>query len=967
MPERDSTWRFSTTTVSANRRGSRTAVPREDASLILGIDGNSEGCLRPSTGFKRLIDMDYGYGTDDDLVANNGLYKCANDKEVFPFTARIGSTKYMTGYVKRSLNDTQDKAVYRLILRIGNETTWRTDVSFLFTAGLIAPESYAGEQMDVVTFGRFVYVFRAGKQPFYFYVEESGGGYNLIVQQDTGPGLAPTLTTPLQNSAGAVTTVGCGRTANQDVTDVLTPMTPPSVGDADGRVLFWGFSDLQIVQTPAPPAPPFTQDQNPNLKIRNVRTTNACRDTALNGPSELGLWASPPQPNPSFGTLFMYVNGVPQTPTWPGPLNYGEREGWAWRGRQADNEPIAIETPEVWAYQLFDTRTGRQSPISNRLEAWHDGYGDSGWRETITGSAGGLQSNAGPITFPMLQLIYRHAKYDTIRFYRGRRTSPELNPSEIVMSLEKEVPLNTYHIDSQPVDTNWKVAAIFPSLTEQELSLQDTFVETTAVEGEMPYAGSALLYEGGMLFGKHASLDGTTGGLATVTWSDLNSINPEVVPASNKYPLQMPDEEIERFCRLGPNVVGFSRLAQYLVRRETQYIKVMPMHINFGVAGARGACEVGSDVYYLTESGLNVVSQNGALQDLNIINKIITEEWATNLNRVSMAYDGAAGVLFMLNPSQERIVALWLRRSRMSEFVDATFRQVIEGDIPFDGNPANRFQRRAVFVQSAELNSTDTTTRLMYYDYTRSKGTVMMMDIGGALTHNVESYTSGSDTIHLGLGVIPTFASNLYLYVLTGPNAGRKIKVRYFEPPAPGSGTGTGVPVLDVVAKIEPVNFNLSEVLVSLSPVYFEWIGSMIGINPDADALADVQSATDFFATRHVESIQACFSDVQLTEEGLPTIARYQAAVYRGTEDQPLQVAFPETTATRELVQSIEDGPSRNVAAFGDASDSPYRLGVSGAAMFPAIRIFTAGVDYRLLSVVVKGQLREPDSLRPRE
>jgi len=942
-------WRYNLTNVTATRRASRTATPAGMAARLIGVDGNRDGGLRPSTGFKSVVDLTYGFGTDAELLSTNGLNKGGRMTAWEPITFSVGDAKYAYGFLYQVLNDTETKAIWRLKIRVGDSLTWLNDADMGKVQGLTAPEDWDGEQAQVAMVGRFVYVFRSSKRPFVFYLDEpTPGNYTLVVTETTGPGPVPELINPAKNSASALITVGGGRTANQDVTEVVPAMTAPAGDlDASARVVYFGFSGLHQVSSDG-----VTYVSNPALQIRNLPSPTIT-DQALNGPSDLGLWAVPPQPDPTFLDVDWWVNGVRSGYSYPAPPSANhEREDWGWnKGARASNTPMGFtHTSFVWAYRLFDSTTGRLSQLSTRLESGSDGYGDSGVIEEVNTELGSKNSNIIPITFPMIQIIYDSTRYDTMLLYRGR-TAQGLTADETILSLEASVTLADYLIDTQPA-APWKVAAYFPVLSDEELNVQETFQGDDVYLEQMPYAGSVIPYEGALLMGAFGQLDDTIGGLGKVMWSSLLEISPELVPPSNRYTLEMPDEEINRFHKLGPNVLALSRQNPYLFRREITHMKAQIMHGGYGIPGHRASCQVGSSVFYITEHGLQKVNSQGQLTDLGVINEVIQLDWAPDLDVVEMAYDTPSSVVFLLNPNAEEAVALWVRADRMTEFVDMTFIHVKEGDVPYSVGTLTRLQKRAVFVQYIRTNATDYKWRVFVYDYNRTKGTVTTLQPSGNLILTLaQPYLAGTTTFD-AVESVPLNAEGAVLYVLDGPYVGWKLTVNY----------RVSANRLDVQPKMVSLP---SGTKFSVSPMYFEWVGSALGLENEEGF--EYGQNGEFHAVRHVDSLVASFTSV--TYSGVDdTEARYEGTVYLGNATMPADKRFPEDNR-RAQVQSVMNGASVNAAAFSDPldTDAEGRTGVQGNAVHPGVRIFVSDLDFQLLSVRVTGTIRDEDTMRRRD
>lgn len=940
--------------VSEYKRTSRVGTPQGSASLLVGVDGNYEGGLRPITGFSAVTDLEYGYGTDVELIATGGYKAGGVLKGIRGVTFRIDDNNYAAGYVYRVLSDDQTKAVIRLKVIIGQDTAWTTDYDLGFTQGLLGgSEPYNGEGFHAETFGRFVYVFRASKEPLVFYITSTNGAapFTLKVVTDTGPGPAPTLLLPQQNSAGVKVTAGGGRTANKDVTDILTTMTPPASGDAEARMLFFGFSDVRQVKASAM-GPDLT---NPYAHVRNIPSPNQA-DDGLNGPSDLGLWVTPIQPDPYFGVVNWYQNGTPRTPAYAAGT-YNEFYGLGYnRSGSPDEAPQGFTYPAVWAYRLFDTRTGRASPLSNRLEGIDEIYGRTAYEETLDSS--GLNSNMAPVTFPMFQVIYDKTRYDTLLLYRSRRNTEGLDVDERTLSLERQITLSDYHIDSQPANTDWGCAAYFPVLTDGEITQQPIWQEPVSGDflEEMPKAGSALAYEGIMLFGKMKQLDVTTTGLGKVMWSSLTEINPELVSVNDYYPLYTPDEEVERFCRSGPNVVGFTRLGSYMFRREANFMKGLAMHEGFGITGPEAACTVGSDIYFVTESGVNIIGQNGKLQDLSSLNYVIQNEWKSDLDKIQMAYDQPSSAVFIYNPVKNKACVLWLRTSRITEIWDMPFENCFSADVPAQLSVVgSRLQRRAAFAAYiSPVLTTDEKWRIFVYDYAREKDPGSMLAPNGNRFFRVDGDWSFDNTILPVQQAVGLDSERCYLYVMEGVYKGVRIEVvrrnSFYE--------------FEVVARANDGEL-ADGTLLGLSPIYFQWIGPMLG----AENAEGMQfSSRDYNSVRHVDSLRCSFTDIPdyiVAEQDHP---KWLASIYTGTSELPKDSKFP-TGNSRQPVKSVVEGLSPYAASFSDPAEDEIdpNSGVQGNVLFPSIRIFCPQTDYTLLSVGVHGTLRSEDSMGSRE
>jgi len=78
--------------------------------------------------------------------------------------------------------------------------------------------------------------------------------------------------------------------------------------------------------------------------------------------------------------------------------------------------------------------------------------------------------------------------------------------------------------------------------------------------------------------------------------------------------------------------------------------------------------------------------------------------------------------------------------------------------------------------------------------------------------------------------------------------------------------------------------------------------------------------------------------------------------VFLGEETTAKSFAIP-VDRDLEVVSSIKEGEPDHWAAFDDPNEQTFKgkHGVRGFSLAPALEIFSADVDYRLLQVQVKG------------
>lgn len=157
MPDLKTDWSYPVMETTLDKRLERPGVQRGYSSEMTGVDGRSEGGLKPFPGFKLVHTM-------------TGLYSDGNHSRasrIVDFKAvdfRIGSEFYGYGFVYRVTRGST--SVCDVFIDYWDSVTsgWTYGTKLMNNVS-------SGGQFDVQSSGRFVYVFLEGASPALFYVE----------------------------------------------------------------------------------------------------------------------------------------------------------------------------------------------------------------------------------------------------------------------------------------------------------------------------------------------------------------------------------------------------------------------------------------------------------------------------------------------------------------------------------------------------------------------------------------------------------------------------------------------------------------------------------------------------------------------------------------------------------------------------------------------------------------------------
>lgn len=622
---------------------------------------------------------------------------------------------------------------------------------------------------------------------------------------------------------------------------------------------------------------------------------------------------------------------------------------------QADTEPRMMDGGAyAFAYQLYDSNTGRRSALSEI--AW----------------ANAADFTADP-SFFVLELLYDSNKFDQAYVYRSVRVQDAGGTYVATyLHLERIITLTDYE-SNLAVAYPFKHSVYYYVLEDKALVYQDYFQDQSLFDEVMPRGGAALMYGNTLLVSRisggdpssteESRPDDALRGLGEIRYSSLTDVSPELFPASNRYVPKTPSNEVISFAQVGDGAVGWSLDRQYFIRKEGQYIRIVEVHQGFGITGPKAVDVVGSTAYFLTHKGLKAVDANSQLEDIKAFNQVIMEEWGLDDRAdVSVAFDAALSCLFVHNPAAFQTLCLWFNTGKASELLDMAFTQVFRGPWPDEGS--GNLVDRVFFLQDCPDHSTsdeflpDWRPRVYIVDKDRSKtgwfGAYgappnLLLDIGGDAVFETTADAAGG--IVEVSGTLPVSPEGAMMYVLDSPDAsfiGMSAQI-YYMPTA--SQFSVGGPGVDQSLDGLPTGST-----VGISPIYLRWVGHPLDNRATTDQGSFAQGI-DFHRIKQVSSLECAFTDVS-GDESETTNAKYRGLCYRGSDEDPLDAVPPVGSSAGGSVGSVINREGRNAAYFRDSdSDASIALGVVGNCLCPGVEIFCPNLDYRLVSVRVTGKL----------
>ena len=139
----------------------------------------------------------------------------------------------------------------------------------------------------------------------------------------------------------------------------------------------------------------------------------------------------------------------------------------------------------------------------------------------------------------------------------------------------------------------------------------------------------------------------------------------------------------------------------------------------------------------------------------------------------------------------------------------------------------------------------------------------------------------------------------------------------------------------------------------SLSPVYFRWVGHPLTVTSDDSGRAMV----NLHRTKQMDSLGCSFVDVSSPGSSYDAYSRFNGQVFEGSLSPTPKSENWVVDQDAERVQSVMDGEGSRWVSFGIDTTLGGNYGVIGGTLSPAVEIILSDLDFRLMSVLVNGKI----------
>jgi len=311
---------------------------------------------------------------------------------------------------------------------------------------------------------------------------------------------------------------------------------------------------------------------------------------------------------------------------------------------------------------------------------------------------------------------------------------------------------------------NWATSETWDSLTadigilvDEALPFQTMYDPEKDIVVSPPQSGAIGRYAG-LTFMAQASDSG--GGYDTLSSSPEHT-SPEYF---STYSTRIGDPEDGRPLRFIPAGDSLFQLCYNAIIHIFKSGKLKPiqfsrLHRKRGPVGKEVAHSSGNSVFMISGLGLVVLNaSDGSMGSVTAVDRIIFDDWKSEISDVKSCYDAKLNASFFLNPTQEEMLILW-HSTRVCSMLDgANFVGATSG--PDIGTGKND---RAFFI---------TATGLIVSPDNLESGSGTMWDISSSYSLNGTATATSATTLTDANATLNADMVGAKLYITTGENAG---------------------------------------------------------------------------------------------------------------------------------------------------------------------------------------------------
>ena len=311
---------------------------------------------------------------------------------------------------------------------------------------------------------------------------------------------------------------------------------------------------------------------------------------------------------------------------------------------------------------------------------------------------------------------------------------------------------------------NWATSGTWDSLQvtigtliDQALPFQAVYDPEKDIVSSPPQSGTIGRYEGQTYMAQASSVDG---GYDTLFSSAEHTAAPDYFSTYNRRVGDPEDGRPLRFIPAGESMfqLSYNAIVHIFKSGKLRPIQISRLHRKKGIVGKEAAHSSGNSIFMISGLGLSILNAtDGGMGGISAADRVIFDDWKSDLATVKSGFDALANASFFLNPTREEMLVVWHSTQVCTLLDGANFVGISEGPDITAGKLT-----RVYFI---------TKTGLIVSPDTLSAGSGTMWDISASYTLNGTATSTGA-TLTDANATLHADMVGAKLYVSAGENAG---------------------------------------------------------------------------------------------------------------------------------------------------------------------------------------------------
>ena len=347
------------------------------------------------------------------------------------------------------------------------------------------------------------------------------------------------------------------------------------------------------------------------------------------------------------------------------------------------------------------------------------------------------------------------ALFDTVDIFRTIDLGDSASASGAIFYLEQTIAKTGNWATSGAWNT---LQANIGTMVDEALPFQTLYDPEKDIVSSPPQSGSVGRYEGQTYMAQATS----SGGGYDTLFSSAEHASPEYFSTYNVRKGDPDDGRPMRFIPAGESMfqLSYNAVVHVFKSGKLKPIQFTRLHNKRGLVGKEAAHSSGNSIFMISGVGLVILNAtDGSMGSITTADRVIFDDWKSDLADVKSGYDSLMNASFFLNPTQEEMLIIWHSTKVCTMLDGANFVGITEGaDIATGKND------RVYFI---------TATGLIVSPDVLMAGSGTMWDISDSYTLNGTATATSSTTLTDSNATLNADMVGTKLYMTTGDNAGQ--------------------------------------------------------------------------------------------------------------------------------------------------------------------------------------------------